>query len=137
MAKKVSKKVKRRLVIFGTLSVVAIGYFLVTLISYVYNYASLIAEEKNLQTNLASLKQEKVDLKTEIDKLNDPEYIARYAKEKYLYSVDGEFVIKLDDKEDDSQENSVSDNKDLYAIIIGSGAFLVVFTLIIRAKIRR
>ena len=31
----------------------------------------------------------------DVDKLQDPDYIARYAREKYLYSKDGEFIIKI------------------------------------------
>ena len=29
------------------------------------------------------------------NKLQDPDYIARYAREKYLYSKDGEFILKI------------------------------------------
>ena len=29
------------------------------------------------------------------DKLQDPDYIARYAREKYFYSKDGEYIIKI------------------------------------------
>ena len=35
------------------------------------------------------------NLKTEINKLQDEEYVARYAREKYLYSKDGELIIKI------------------------------------------
>ena len=31
----------------------------------------------------------------DVDKLQDPDYIARDAREKYLYSKDGEFIIKI------------------------------------------
>ena len=40
---------------------------------------------------------EKEDLlKSEINKLQDKEYVARYAREKLLYSKDGEIIIKMD-----------------------------------------
>jgi len=99
MPKKViSKKSKRRLMIFGGLSVFMIVYFLITLIGYLYNYSSLRQEEIKLKQELVSLQEEKANLKIEIQKLNDPSYIARYAKEKFLYSADGEYVIKIDTK---------------------------------------
>ena len=31
-------------------------------------------------------------------KLQDPEYVAKYAREKYLYSKDGELIIKIVDE---------------------------------------
>ena len=34
--------------------------------------------------------------KSEIQRLQDEEYIARYAREKYLYSKNGELIIKID-----------------------------------------
>ena len=39
--------------------------------------------------------EEEETLKSEIVKLQDDEYIARYAREKYLYSKDGEIIIKI------------------------------------------
>ena len=97
MARKISKKSKRRLMTFGVLSVFAIGYFCFTLIGYIYNYFSLQREEKVLKTELIDLKDKRDYLKIEMQKLNDPAYVVRYAKEKFLYSSDNEFVIKLND----------------------------------------
>ena len=95
MARKISKKSKRRLMTFGVLSVFAIGYFCFTLIGYIYNYFSLQREEKVLKTELIDLKDKRDYLKIEMQKLNDPAYVVRYAKEKFLYSSDNEFVIKF------------------------------------------
>jgi cell division protein DivIC len=46
----------------------------------------------------ASLDKEE-ELKDEINKLKDPEYMARYAREKYLYSKDGELIIRIPDED--------------------------------------
>ncbi|MEG1505966.1 MAG: septum formation initiator family protein [Bacilli bacterium] len=35
-------------------------------------------------------------LKSEVTKLQDSEYVARFAKEKYMYSSDGETIIRMD-----------------------------------------
>ena len=35
------------------------------------------------------LEEENAYLKVEVEKLQDPDYVARYAREKYLYSKDG------------------------------------------------
>ena len=41
---------------------------------------------------------ERIDyLKEEINRLQDPEYMAKYAREKYLYSKNGEIIIKIED----------------------------------------
>ena len=31
----------------------------------------------------------------EVEKLKDPDYVARYAREQFLYSKDGEFNIRI------------------------------------------
>ena len=38
---------------------------------------------------------------SDIKKLKDPEYVARYAREKYMYSKDGELIIRLPDDDTD------------------------------------
>lgn len=136
MAKRViSKKSKRRLMIFGTLSAFAIGYFVITCISYIYNFTSLRREEARLKNELNSLQEEKASLKIEIQKLNNPEYVARYAKEKYLYSKDGEYVLKIDTKETKEKENTKPNNAKL--IIISGGCILFLgIVLVIKRKSR-
>ena len=125
MKKKVSKKSKRRLMLFGILSIIAIGYFFVTLIGYTYNYISLKNEEKTLKNQLVTLQDKKANLKIEIQKLNDPEYVARYAKENYLYSEDGEIVLKIENNT--PVVNNIQTNNNYYLIIgIGVLLFLVV-----------
>ena len=127
MPKKViSKNSKRRLIIFGTASVVAITYFFITLLGYLYSYISLKNEEINLKAEIVSLQDEKANLKIEIQKLNDPEYVARYAKEKFLYSSDGEYVIKIDTNEIEKTANEKEDNT-IYVVAISC----IIFTLIV------
>ena len=130
MKRKVSKISKRRLMIFGILSIIAIGYFFVTLIGYTYNYISLKNEELNLKNQLVSLQDKKANLKIEIQKLNDPEYVARYAKENYLYSEDGEIVLKIDNPT--PVVNNVSNNNNYY-LVIGIGV-LIFFVIIIKVR---
>ncbi len=127
--KKVSKKSKRRLLIFGILSIVSIGYFFVTLFGYTYNFLSLKQEETNLKNQLVSLQDKKADLKVEIQKLNDPDYVARYAKENYLYSEDGEYVLKIDD----SSPVTIETSNNNYYYIIG-GVILVLFIILVLSK---
>lgn len=55
-------------------------------------------DEKNiLQEKIVKLDEEKEELELDIRRLEDPDYIAKYVREKYLYSKDGELILRLDD----------------------------------------
>lgn len=54
-------------------------------------------QKKELEDRIASLKEEEKVLESDIQKLEDPSYVARYAREKYLYSKDGEIIIRMPD----------------------------------------
>ena len=56
-------------------------------------------EEKELEEKYVKLLEEKEILEDDVVKLQDPEYVAKYAREKYLYSKDGELIIKIIDEE--------------------------------------
>lgn len=56
-------------------------------------------QKKNLEHRIELLKEEEKILESDIQKLEDPAYIARYAREKYLYSKDGEIIIRLPEEE--------------------------------------
>ena len=48
-----------------------------------------------MDKELTSLKEKEEELKVDANKLQNPDYIARYAREKYLYSKDGEFILQI------------------------------------------
>ena len=52
-------------------------------------------EKKAFEVELADLKDKEEELKATVTKLQDPDYIARYAREKYLYSKNGEIIIRI------------------------------------------
>jgi len=133
MQKKITKKSKRRLMIFGIPALLIILYFCVTVISYIYNYSKLKDEEEQLKHELVVLQKEKQDLKVEIKKLNDPDYIVRYAKEKFLYSTDGEYVIKIIEEEE-QQVVSEEDNSYFMYGILGSSALVLCFIFLKKKK---
>lgn len=54
-------------------------------------------EKKEFEEQLVELKEKEEELKGTVTKLQDPDYIARYAREKYLYSKDGEIIIRIPD----------------------------------------
>jgi len=46
---------------------------------------------------LEKLKDKEEELNKTVTKLQNPDYVARYAREKYLYSKDGEIIIRIPD----------------------------------------
>ncbi len=74
----------------------------VTILSYnlfanIQSIMQMNKEKKELEERIVALKKEEETLKSDVQKLEDPAYIARYAREKYLYSKDGELIIRMDD----------------------------------------
>lgn len=129
--KKVSKKAKRRLALFGTLAVFTIVYFIFTFVTTINDLYKLKTEQQTLTENLNELKTNASSLKTEINKLQDKDYVARYARENYLYTKNGEYVIKSDKKETKKTKKTAKINEDY--IIYGCSAtavFIILFIIV-------
>jgi cell division protein FtsL len=66
-----------------------------------FNYWSQILankkEKSQLEAEYTKLLEDEENLKSQINKLQDPEYVAEYAREKYMLSKDGEIIIKVED----------------------------------------
>ncbi len=135
VAKKVSKSKKKRLLVFGTLSLLIIGYFIFNLGYNAYKLYSLKKEEKELNTTLVELKRQAKILNAEIEKLKDPEYIAAYARENFSYSKDGEKIIKLNNQTKQKEEEKFELNIDYNYIIYGGiGLLFIIFIYILKKK---
>lgn len=132
--KKIPKASKHRLMIFGTLSIILMGYFFVTLITYTININRLKEEKQELKTELSSLKDEAEDLSTTIQKLKDPDYVARYARENYLYSKDGEYIIKIEEKEKEESKIEEQSHKYQYYIYGSAIGMVIIFLYILKRK---
>lgn len=91
----ITKKAKRRLTFlsFGII-VLIIG-----IIVSVFNDLTQVFKNKNelilLNKTYKELLKNEESLQSEITKLQDNDYVARYAREKYSYSLPGEVIIKL------------------------------------------
>ena len=94
--KKATKKDKRRITVLIIVFVPLLGFFVSNMFSYWSTIYSNMKEKKELEEAFATRLEEEELLKSEINKLQDAEYVARYAREKYLYSKDGEIIIKID-----------------------------------------
>jgi cell division protein DivIC len=95
VARKITKKTKRRVLLITSLTVTVFLAFSFNLWKTLSQVIDKNSEAKVLQKEMQRLEDEEMYLKVEVEKLNDPEYVARYAREKYFYSKNGEFTIKI------------------------------------------
>ena len=92
--KKVKKKAKR-IATFGVLSIILVITICLTLFSVIIEIVDKYQEKNQLSTELIALQEQEKELETDVKKLEDPEYLARYAREKYFYSKDGELILRI------------------------------------------
>lgn len=96
MTKGKTRKEKKRL-LFISAFVVAL---LALLVGSVYSdFIQIIDNKKTteqLTSQYESLLAEEESLQSEVAKMQDPNYIARYAKEKYMYSSEDEVILRID-----------------------------------------
>ena len=75
---------------------------IITLIYTLFNDLQKITilnvEKRELLEKCDKLKDEQASLESDIDRLSDDVYVARYAREKYFYSKEGELILKIDEK---------------------------------------
>ena len=93
--RKRSNKEKRRVILLGGFSVCTIIFTTVTIGKYWVDIYDKYREGKKLDVQLRKLKKKEAVLRVDANKMQDPDYIARYAREKYLYSKNGEFISRI------------------------------------------
>lgn len=94
------KKNAKRMLVFGFFSVVAIVFVLVSVFNVVSQIIDKYKEADELEVKMANLEEKEKDLNNEILKLQDKDYLARYAREKYFYSKNGELIIRIPTEEE-------------------------------------
>lgn len=85
-------KILFSLIIFGAVTA-ALGY---NCLNNILQIKKMKEEKKELQEELVLLQEEHESLESDILRLEDPDYIAKYVREKYFYSKDGELILRLD-----------------------------------------
>lgn len=91
------KKARRNFIIISIIYVV-LGFLLIqTVVKTSIELYTKSKEKREFIEELSVLKDKEEELKGQVNKLQDPDYIARYAREKYLYSRDGEIIIRIPD----------------------------------------
>lgn len=95
MAARGSKKSKRRLLIISFLMLVCVGIIVSSVLKDLLAIMDNKKKVASLEVKYNELLKEEKELKSEVTKLKDPDYVARYARETYYYSLPGEVIIKM------------------------------------------
>ncbi len=92
---KYTVKTKGRMVVifvfFGAI-IFTLGY---TMFHDLGQIRAMKKEMKELEEEKVQLKEEEEATLADIKRLSDPSYIARYAREKYFYSKEGEIILRF------------------------------------------
>lgn len=95
MRTKKTNRERFRLFLIATTMICLVGI----LVGSVYSdWKKILANQKlevELNQKYEYLQDEEEKLNDEIDKLGDDSYLARYAKEKYMLSSEGDTIIKM------------------------------------------
>ncbi|MBP3634880.1 MAG: septum formation initiator family protein [Bacilli bacterium] len=91
------KQIKKKIVLV-TLVFLVVGVILLkSIVQTSIQIYDKQKEKKEFTAMLEELKEKEEQLNNTVTKLQDPDYVARYAREKYLYSKDGEIIIRIPD----------------------------------------
>ena len=126
-----TKRRKRRMIFFVPMCLLIFGYFIYNVGYYAYTIYNLKKQQSDLNTQLNTLQDKETALKSEITRLQDPEYIARYARENYLYSKNGEYILKLDGTTTSNTNKDNTDYGEYIPYIIGISIGIVTLTIVV------
>ena len=99
MAKKKKSKFRYRALLLIPICIALVIAVAITFGSYWNKIFAKYKEKKELESQIIVLKEKEEELKVEVDRLEDPDYVARFARERYMYSKDGEIILRLPEKQ--------------------------------------
>lgn len=89
------RRIKGKIFLHGLIFIV-IGFILIkSIVETSIQIYEKEKEKKEFTIMLNKLKEKEEELNNTVTKLSNPDYVARYAREKYLYSKDGEIIIRI------------------------------------------
>ena len=94
---KKTKKEKRRLTLFVLVFIFIISFMCINIFPDWLKIMANNKEREVLEQNYIELLNTEESLKAEVEKLKNPEYVERYAKEKFLYTKPNEIIIRKAD----------------------------------------
>lgn len=84
---------KRRLLVFGMISFIVFSNLGFKLYQDKVRLATLTEKKAELDLILREMEKEQVELEEEIKKLNDDDYIEKYARKEFFLSKEGEIIF--------------------------------------------
>ena len=96
--KKTSKKEKKRLFLISMTIISLLGFLIVSVYSDWKQILHNRKTEIELSKKYERLLDDELKLSAEITKLQNDDYLARYAKEKFMLSSDEDIIIKTEKK---------------------------------------
>lgn len=93
--KKKNIKERRRMKIYLIVIVGLLSFFGIKMYYYWPKIFSNYKDKRELESEYRNLLEQEDILSSDIIKLQDPDYIVRFAREKYLYSKNGEIIIRI------------------------------------------
>ena len=95
--RKYTVKTKSRMLVIFLFFIVIISTLGYTLFFNVCQIVDLKLDMIELKEKKQELEDEEKVIEADIKRLQNPEYIARYAREKYFYSKPGEIILRIED----------------------------------------
>ena len=93
--KHISRKAKRRLLYLTSILLVIVVLIIASVFKDWLQIINNDREVNELSMKYTDLLTQEEQLQSDVNKLQDPDYVARYAREKYLYSKEGELIIRI------------------------------------------
>ncbi|WP_217588318.1 FtsB family cell division protein [Lentibacillus saliphilus] len=97
--KRKKQRLMRRLILFAVVLVIAIGSMTAYHMKQRSIHAEKQAEHERLTEQLDKMQHNEVELREEIQLLNNDEYVLEIARTNYFFSKKGELIFKLPDED--------------------------------------
>ncbi len=91
-----TRKEKNRLILISLTMIALLTYLGFNVYSDFTKIKANKSTTSELKSEYETLLDEEKKLNSEVTKMQDSSYVARYAKEKYMYSSDNELIIRID-----------------------------------------
>ena len=88
-------KLRKRSIFLALMSIMIIVFMTFSIGKYWVEIYDKYQEKRELEKELKALKEKEEALQVDANRLQNPDYVARYAREKYLYSKDGEYILQI------------------------------------------
>ena len=88
-----------RFFFFGVASIAIVIVMLSSLSGAVIDIYGKYKEKESLNTKMIELREKEAKLTVDVERMKDPEYVARYLREKFFYSKKDEFIIRLPEQD--------------------------------------